>query len=197
MISNMLFSNDIDVINKNIYKDYIQKIRDSKQENIAFLKIYVENEELKEVYKNHIKKHNENILKSDFPDSGFDLFCPDNFTFETQFKTEFINMQIKTEMFIIENDRYYSVGFYTYPRSSISKTPLIVANGTGIIDSGYRGNLIGAFRSFEENYNVIKHTRLLQIVYSMKTPIYTVMVENLNELSSTQRNEGGFGSTGK
>ena len=193
----MLFSNDIDVINKNIYKDYIQKIKDSKQENIAFLKIHVENEELKEVYKNHIKKHNEKILKSDFPDSGFDLFCPDDFTFETPFKTEFINMQIKTEMFIIENERYYPVGFYTYPRSSISKTPLIVANGTGIIDCGYRGNLIGAFRSFEENYNVIKHTRLLQIVYSIKTPIYVIMVENLNELSSTERNEGGFGSTGK
>ena len=32
-----------------------------------------------------------------------------------------------------------------YPRSSIYKTPLRLANNTGIIDSGYRGNLMGAF----------------------------------------------------
>ena len=31
--------------------------------------------------------------------------------------------------------------FYVYPRSSISKTPLRMANSVGIIDSGYRGNL--------------------------------------------------------
>jgi dUTP pyrophosphatase len=193
-----MFSDDnVEIINKNIYMNYSQQIRDSKQENIAFLKIFIENEELRELYKTHIKKHNEKILHNDFLDSGFDLFCPNDFTFETQFKTEFLDMQIKTEMFIIENERYYPVGFFTFPRSSISKTPLIVANGTGIIDCGYRGNLIGAFRSFESNYNVVKHTRLLQIVYSMKTPIYVVMVENLNDLSSTERNTGGFGSTGK
>ena len=183
-------------VNVNIYRDYIQKIHDSKQENIAFLKIYVENEELKEIYKTHINKHNEKILNSHFPDSGFDLFCPEDFSFETIFKTEFIDMQIKTEMFIVKNERYLPVGFYTYPRSSISKTPLIVANGTGIIDCGYRGNLIGAFRSFQ-NYIVTKHSRLLQIVFSMETPIYVILVDNLNCLSLTERNTGGFGSTGK
>ena len=57
----------------------MEKIRDSKQTNISFLKIYIENEDLKEIYKDHVNKHNTKILNNDFPDSGFDLFCPENF----------------------------------------------------------------------------------------------------------------------
>ena len=36
--------------------------------------------------------------------------------------------------------------FQIHPRSSMSKTPLMLSNHTGIIDCGYRGNIIGAFR---------------------------------------------------
>ena len=32
--------------------------------------------------------------------------------------------------------------YYLYPRSSISKTPLRMSNSTGIIDAGYRGEII-------------------------------------------------------
>jgi dUTPase len=77
----------------------------------------------------------------------------------------------------------------------------MLANHTGIIDSGYRGNLIGAFRALyfhkddNNSYIVEKHTRLLQICHPSLCPIYVVMV-NEDELTNTERGEGGFGSTG-
>jgi dUTP pyrophosphatase len=71
----------------------------------------------------------------------------------------------------------------------------MLANHTGIIDSGYRGALIGAFRNMGDEYVVEKHTRLLQVCHPSLCPIYVVLT-NENELSSTERGEGGFGSTG-
>ena len=77
----------------------------------------------------------------------------------------------------------------------------MLANHTGIIDAGYRGSLIGAFRwlrgesTSQEAYVVEKNTRLVQICHPTLCPIYVVMVDE-NELSSTERGAGGFGSTG-
>ena len=84
-----------------------------------------------------------------------------------------------------------------FPRSSISKTPLMLANHTGIIDAGYRGSLIGAFRNVSgEDFQVEKHTRLLQVCHPSLCPIIVELVDE-SELSTTARGEGGFGSTGK
>ena len=105
-----------------------------------------------------------------------------------------ISMDVKCEMLMNGKE---SCGYYMYPRSSISKTPLMLANHTGIIDSGYRGNLIGAFRNTDSaEYTVEKNTRLLQVCHPSLCPIYAVLVEE-DELSTTSRGEGGFGSTGK
>ena len=71
----------------------------------------------------------------------------------------------------------------------------MLANHTGIIDSGYRGNLKGAFRSLMIDYNVVKNTRLLQICHPSLYPIYVIVV-NETELSTSERGCGGFGSTG-
>jgi dUTP pyrophosphatase len=92
----------------------------------------------------------------------------------------------------------YSSGYYVYPRSSISKTPLMLANHVGIIDSGYRGNLMAAVRklpSAQSEYVVEKHTRLFQICHPSLCPIFVVLVPE-SELNSSERGEGGFGSTG-
>ena len=105
-----------------------------------------------------------------------------------------ISMDVKCEMV---DKKGHSCGYYMYPRSSISKTPLMLANHVGIIDSGYRGNLIGAFRCLDSNpYTIEKHTRLLQVTHPSLCPIYVDMV-NESELSNTTRGSGGFGSTGK
>jgi hypothetical protein len=77
----------------------------------------------------------------------------------------------------------------------------MMSNHTGIVDAGYRGNLIGAFRWLAggdaPEYTVAKHTRLLQICHPALCPIVVIMIKDETELSTTERNEGGFGSTGE
>ena len=164
----------------------------------AILKLAIQDPELRPKYENAIEKHNNNFLKNKFMDSGFDVFVPSKTIFDTQYQSKFIDMKIKTEMVYCNTmkDTLNTCAFTAYPRSSISKTPLMLANHTGIIDSGYRGSLIGAFRSFSDNeYIVDEGTRLLQICHPTLCPIYVIIVDE-SELSTTERNDGGFGSTG-
>jgi dUTP pyrophosphatase len=137
-----------------------------------------------------------------FPNSGFDLFVPNKTDFTTPYKTVFIDSEVKSEMlyYDVSQKVLNTCGYMVFPRSSISKTPLMLANHTGIIDAGYRGNLIGAFRLLElpENqstYCVEKNTRLLQIVHPSLCPVFVVIVDEC-ELTPTDRGTGGFGSTG-
>jgi dUTP pyrophosphatase len=190
---------------------------DSMAQNFAVLKlaVNVDQPELLELYQGHVAKHNTSTETALFPNSGFDVFVPDTTTFESDFAAKFVDLKIKAEMIYcdknmqvtIENDEgepetvsgaSYSCGYYVYPRSSISKTPLMLANHAGIIDSGYRGNIIAALRklpSDQTTYVVEKNTRLFQICHSSLCPIFVVLVSE-SELNSSERGEGGFGSTG-
>ena len=87
-----------------------------------------------------------------------------------------------------------------FPRSSIAKKDLILSNSVGVIDSGYRGEII---MKFIENTNRNSATecdkyeigeRIGQLLIMPYPKIETIEVK---ELSSTDRGEGGFGSTGK
>jgi dUTP pyrophosphatase len=160
----------------------------------AILKIAISDNELRDHYTAHIAKHNNAIQTDPFPNSGFDLFVPETTGVPNSIETaKMISMNVKCEM--VESDGK-SVAYYMYPRSSLSKTPLVLANHVGIIDSGYRGPLIGAFRNVDKKpYVVDKHTRLLQVCHPCLYPIYVILVEE-SELSTTSRGSGGFGSTG-
>ncbi len=145
--------------------------------------------ELVELYQRHVQKHNIAILTDPFPNCGFDLFVPEDHDIGEE--VAFISMGVQCEMV----DKDGPTGFYLYPRSSISKTPLMLANHVGIIDSGYRGFLIGAFRKLSSSpYVVEKETRLLQVCHPSLRPIHVVLVDE-SELSTTARGSGGFGST--
>lgn len=83
-----------------------------------------------------------------------------------------------------------------FPRSSISKYDLILANSVGIIDSNYRGSIQLRFKRVDlphENYYQIED-RIGQL---MIIPYPQIEFETVEELSETQRGEGGFGSSGK
>ena len=166
--------------------------------NFAILKISVnpKNADLQAAYKTHIENHNNSILTDPFPNAGFDLFVPEKTeVHHASSKSSMISMDVKCDM--IDKDGR-STGYFMFPRSSIAKTPLMLANHTGIIDSGYRGNLIGAFRNLDSSspvYTVDAYSRLLQICHPALHPIHVIMVEE-NELSTTSRGSGGFGSTG-
>jgi dUTP pyrophosphatase len=177
----------------------------SGTDNFAILKIAVNpnNEILRSIYQQKADLHNAKLLSGSFPDSGFDLFVPETVEISKDIDSKFIDFQIKTEMFYCNtlNGNTRNCAFVVYPRSSMSKTPLMLANHTGIIDSGYRGSIIGAFRwlyskfSTENIYRIEQNTRLVQICHPILCPIYVVMVDE-SELSNTERGSGGFGSTG-
>jgi dUTP pyrophosphatase len=82
-----------------------------------------------------------------------------------------------------------------FPRSSNSKKDLYLTNHVGVIDSGYRGEIMLKFRKTKEviprYYEV--GDRVGQIII---LPYPTIKFVESEELSSTERGEGGFGSTG-
>ena len=80
-----------------------------------------------------------------------------------------------------------------FPRSSISKTNLYLSNAVGVIDSGYRGSIMFKFRYPIEGVSYDVGDRVGQIIIM---PYPTIEFEETEELSSTERGEGGFGSTG-
>ena len=84
------------------------------------------------------------------------------------------------------------------PRSSISKTDLMLANGIGVIDEGYRGEIMCRFKVIPRPdpglMKYLKGDRIAQLVIR-KTE--RVTFQWADELSDTTRGAGGFGSTGK
>jgi len=176
-----------------MYMNFISSIIDNLR-HFAVLKVAVNpnKPELVDLYKTHIQKHNTSIISDPFPNSGFDLIVPET-TDVTDSSVQMVSMDVKCEM---TDQSGYTCAYYMYPRSSLSKTSLMLANHTGIIDSGYRGFLIGAFRNLSmKPYTIEKGSRLLQVCHPTLYPIYVVMVDE-SELSTTSRGAGGFGSTG-
>lgn len=78
-----------------------------------------------------------------------------------------------------------------YPRSSISKYDLILANHVGVIDSSYRGSIKLRFRAGGENIYKVGD-RIAQLIIIPRPQVSFNVVEELDE---TQRQEGAFGST--
>jgi len=81
-----------------------------------------------------------------------------------------------------------------FPRSSISKTDHYLRNSVGVIDSGYRGEIkIRMSTPLLGGVEYKEGDRIAQLIV-MKLP--WVNIEEVEELSDTDRGEGGFGSTG-
>lgn len=79
-----------------------------------------------------------------------------------------------------------------FPRSSVTKKDLLLKNSVGVLDSGYRGELKFRFQKLGEDIYEVGE-RIGQI---MILPYPKIEFEESLELSSTERGEGGFGSTG-
>ena len=170
------------------------------------------------MYKDAVKKHNKKIddyiyyinsgekngvLEPSY-DAGFDLFCPNDITVNNISSMYEINHKIVTAMKL--DNRYIS--YYLYSRSSTpKKTDLRLANSVGIIDSGYRGNIIAIFDNMkyykeEDEYNCLNKRisigdRLVQICPpNIEYPMKIYLVNKIEDLGKTERGMGGFGSTG-
>jgi dUTP pyrophosphatase len=181
------------------YDEYMFLNLLDKYNEFMFLKLYVNtnDDELINKYNKHVNEHNTNALTNTHIDAGFDLFCPE-MKLLTSTNVNKIDYQVVCNAKIVKKDSSYNTGFYMYPRSSISKSNLRLANNVGIIDAGYRGNLIGMFDLIYKNELTInKFDRHLQICAPNLMPIIVEMVNTLEELGDeTTRGNGGFGSTG-
>lgn len=83
-----------------------------------------------------------------------------------------------------------------FPRSSIRKMELELSNSVGVIDSGYRGEIQATFNK-TNGLNSVKYSVGDRICQIMILPYPQISFNVVNELSETERGEGGFGSTGK
>ena len=137
--------------------------------------------------------YNQYIIHSTYHegDSGLDLLFTEDITIDPK-ETKIISLGIRCEAFPTKA-KEHNISYYLYPRSSISKTPLRMANSVGIIDAGYRGEIRAAVDNISEDpYTIRCGQRLFQLCSPTLSPI---SFELTNRLSDTTRGGGGFGST--
>ena len=90
--------------------------------------------------------------------------------------------------------RYINLSIDLRPRSSVWKTGMVFSNCEGTIDELYTGEVYAVFYHVFPNMERYKvGQRIGQIKIGITTPIEFVVVD---ELSETERNDGGYGSTG-
>jgi dUTPase len=201
-------------------------------EKVMVLKLFVDSNDdnLKYTYINAVNNHNNRTihLTPEHIDAGFDLFAPgnegeelDQYGINTRFfgpgwqdripvnKLDF-KVSCSAKM-VTDGGKCFNTGYYMYPRSSLSKTQLRLANSVGIIDAGYRGHLIGMFdvvnidntdtdndSNSEADFWGKKFDRYVQICAPGLVPILVQIVDTVEELGEeTARGGGGFGSTGR
>lgn len=85
-----------------------------------------------------------------------------------------------------------------FPRSSVSKTSLSLTNSVGVLDSGYRGEIVFKYAISENARPTDSSTykpgdRVGQLIV---IPYPKVEFEEVGELDETERGTGGFGHTG-
>lgn len=176
--------------------------------------------ELLKMYTEKIAAHNKKVAESSYPDSGFDLFIPydvsshdfgytDNRISPVTFRAP---LGVKCAMSVSATPtptptptERTAIGYYLYPRSSIVKTPFRMANSVGIIDAGYRGEVMAVVDNIDATNNDMKAclerhmpplSRVFQICAPSLEPFFVRIVEHESELGVTERGSGGFGSTG-
>lgn len=123
--------------------------------------------------------------KAHASDAGFDLTCT---------RYEVTNGELftyHTDIAVEIPDGYVGLLF---PRSSIYKQDLFLTNSVGVIDSGFRGEVTVKFRPhlFAKPYD--KGDRVAQMIIM---PYPHIDLVEVDELSDSDRGDGGYGSTGK
>jgi dUTPase len=199
-------------------------------DRVMVLRLYVDVNDINLIdrYREAANEHNNKLFNNpQHIDAGFDLFAPgapdsrDDHNFnpsvlrfygpgwEDQNPVNRLNLRVSCSARIFtDTGKMFDTGYYMYPRSSLSRTPLRLANSTGIIDAGYRGHLMGMFDvvnlpdnlspSREADFFGQKFDRYLQICAPGMVPIIVEIVDSREELGEeTARGGGGFGSTGR
>lgn len=125
-------------------------------------------------------------------DAGLDTFCGASVAGHAG-ATERLDLAARAAVY--DPARRQFRAFFLMPRSSISKTPMRMANSVGLIDAGYRGVLLAAV-DFRNDYTAAVGQRYFQIVGPELLPWSAVHIVDEIPGGTTVRGEGGFGSTG-
>lgn len=158
-----------------------------------FLIKVVENDNI-DLYQNHTSYHE--------GDAGLDLFIVNDQTIQPG-ETVLVDLGIQCQSRSFDPCvwHWFRGQFYKYhsyflmPRSSISKTPLMMKNSVGLVDAGYLGNLKAPlFNTSSEPFTLIRGQRYVQLVNSNLDPISFKLVD---QHRVTSRGSGGLGSTGQ
>lgn len=162
------------------------------------LYLCVPNDDLYYLYCDQAYKYNER--EPEERDSGFDVYCAGDTTMSVG-DTAYLKFGIDSAC---ASKGLRGRAFWLMPRSSISKTNFVCANSLGLIDSGYRGQLMGAvkkvFGPVGEPECIKDGVRLFQIVSGSAKPWRKIfVVRNKSEFPKpdSERGSGGFGSTGR
>ena len=88
------------------------------------------------------------------------------------------------------------IGAFVYARSGLSsKHGITMANGVGVVDSDYRGELkVPVVNLSQTDYSIEPGERIAQLVLH---PVIPYELEEVSTLDETQRGSGGFGSSGR
>jgi dUTPase len=160
-------------------------------------------------------------------DAGYDLIAVNEprvvgSIYQGLYYTAISHIEYDTELKIEPEKINEEYQFYMllYPRSSIVKTNLVLANSVGVIDSGYRGSIKVCFKynTQPEDMRIVEGKSIAgkkakgvvssvnpQRVYQQGDKIAQLIpclhnnlnIEQVNQLSNSERGEGGFGSTGQ
>jgi dUTP pyrophosphatase len=131
-------------------------------------------------------------------DVGLDIFCLETIEIPPGAISFKIPLGIKCRASELETLSYtyrISVGYYLYPRSSLgSKTSIRLSNSVGIIDPGYRGELIACVDNIDQNQPVtmVEGERYFQLI-SPDLKFINFTIESLDKLDTTDRNSHSFG----
>jgi dUTP pyrophosphatase len=124
-------------------------------------------------------------------DAGMDLYVADfEFVLDEDLEDYRVGLKIDSGIAVEIPEGYVGLVF---PRSSIKSTGNRLSNSVGVIDSGYRGSIKAYFDIIDqelEDYTIGDRFAQLMII-----PYPPIEFEEVDELSTTERGEGGFGST--
>lgn len=150
--------------------------------------------------------------KAHATDAGYDLYA------DSTWEDEYGNAVYGTGIAVEIPEGYVGLVF---PRSSIAKQDLLLSNAVGVIDSGYRGEIMAKFKPTHITANPVKlwwqvnvrkkttvdlpvlsiHRREYKlgdrIAQLIIVPYPEIEFEEVDELSDSDRGTGGYGSTGK
>ena len=174
----------------------------SEMSDIEFcLNLCTTNEFVKHLYQDASKKLlSDNYRANKHKDSGFDLYVPEDVTIKPG-EIEIIDMEVKCAAYGRARAHCFArclvpSPYYLYARSSVSKRGIMLVNSVGVIDSGYRGNLMAAFyNTKKEAVTINAGDRIVQICLPNLSSNF--VVECVDKLEETERGGGGLGSTGK